>query len=290
MTPAELKTSTALLGFTDTLSDLSDTAEAAFWAALNRALRQVDLLRPRHGTLFLRHTPPVNLADTPHFLVAEGEEKRIVCPGAEGYYFEARGRGSCRVESESGILTLRIVDEETPQVFSGRVTGALTLLFSADADLEVRDLGIYGEVEEEAPLVGGGACVGYDLSALAPDFAALSEPPARWDGTRYVSVPGGYYFEEYDRIYLERRLPGSYRIRYRRAVPTVDENWGDERELPLSPELCDLLPLCLAYYLLLDEEPAAAAEYRALYREHAAMLERAGNGGVPAAYESTNNW
>lgn len=290
MTPAELKTSTALLGFTDTLSDLSDTAEAAFWAALNRALRQVDLLRPRHGTLFLRHTPPVNLADTPDFRVPAGEEKRIACPGASGYYFEARGHGACHVESESGAMTLLIVDEETPQVFSGRVTGNLTLTFSSKADMEIRDLGIYGEGEEESALVGGGACVGYDLTVWAPDFAALSEPPARWDGTRYVSVPAGYYFEGYDRIFLERRLPGTYRIRYRRAMPQVDEGWGDDRELPLSPELCDLLPLCLAYYLLLDEEPTAAAEYRALYREHAAALARAGSGGIPAAYESTNNW
>ena len=66
MTYAELKASTALLGFTDTLDELSDTAEASFRAALGRAAVQVDALRPRTGTVFLTHAPAVNLTDEPH--------------------------------------------------------------------------------------------------------------------------------------------------------------------------------------------------------------------------------
>ena len=288
MTPSNLKTTTALLGFSETLSDLSDGAESAFYAALNRALAELDRLRPRTGTLFLTHAPAENLAEFPHFHLAAGTSRTEAFDAAGAYYFEATGTGECTVCVKDATVVHRFANEPTPRAFAGTVSGSVTLTFSAADDCEIRDFGVY-EIETSAP-VGGGRFVGYALGERLSDFALLAEPPARLQNGVYLPLSDGYYLEDGNRLYLDRALSGDYRIRYRKRAPTVTEETDDESELPLDRDLAELAPLLIAYYLLLDDDPDKALAYLVLYREQANAIRQSDPRTRAGGYYSTNNW
>ena len=291
MTYAELKASTALLGFTDTLDELSDTAEASFRAALGRAVVQVDALRPRTGTLFLTHAPAVNLVDCPHFSLAPGAPRTFTASDAVAYWFEGRGGGTCEVTAgNGGVRHITWDAPETPASFWGIVSGGVTLTFSTENDGSVENLGLYDGTGGVPIPHGGGAYVRYALRDRARDFRALAEPPAVWQEGGYVTMTDGYDTDADGNLYLARRLPGSYRVRYLRAAPVVGDAAGDEDELPLDRDQAELLPLLIAYYLLLDEEPDKAAEYLSLFREGALLVRREATAASPAAYRSVNDW
>ena len=281
MTYAELKASTSLLGFTDTLDELSDTAEASFRAALGRAAVQVDALRPRTGTLFLTHAPAVNLTDEPHFTLAPGTPRTVSRPDAVAYWFEGRGVGTCEVTAgDGGVRRITWDAPETPAPFWGIVGGGVT----------VENLGIYDGAGGVPIPHGGGAYVRYPLRDRAADFRALAEPPALWRDGAYETLTDGYETDPEGNLYLARSLPGSYRVHYLRAVPHIGEDFPEEGELPFDRDQAELLPLLIAYYLLLDEEPDKATEYMNLYREGAILVRRGASAVSPAAYRSVNGW
>lgn len=291
MTYAELKASTALLGFTDTLDELSDTAEASFRAALGRAAVQVDALRPRTGTVFLTHAPAVNLTDEPHFPLTPGAPRTVSHPDAVAYWFEGRGTGTCEVTAGDGSTRHIAWDApETPAPFWGIVSGGVTLVFTGGAGGSVENLGIYDGAGGVPIPHGGGAYVRYPLRDRAADFRALAEPPARWRDGAYETLTDGYETDGEGNLYLARSLPGSYRVHYFRAVPEIGEDFPEGRELPFDRDQAELLPLLIAYYLLLDEEPDKAAEYLNLYREGAVLVRRGAGAAAPAAYRSVNGW
>lgn len=291
MTYAELKASTSLLGFTDTLDELSDTAEASFRAALARAAVQVDALRPRTGTLFLTHAPAANLTDEPHFTLAPGTPRTVSRPDAVAYWFEGRGVGTCEVTAgDGGVRRITWDAPETPAPFWGIVGGGVTLVFASETGGSVENLGIYDGAGGVPIPHGGGAYVRYPLRDRAADFRALAEPPALWRDGAYETLTDGYETDPEGNLYLARSLPGSYRVHYLRAVPHIGEDFPEEGELPFDRDQAELLPLLIAYYLLLDEEPDKATEYMNLYREGAILVRRGASAVSPAAYRSVNGW
>ena len=291
MTYAELKASTSLLGFTDTLDELSDTAEASFRAALGRAAVQVDALRPRTGTLFLTHTPAVNLTDEPHFTLAPGTPRTVSHPDAVAYWFEGRGVGTCEVTAgDGGVRRITWDAPETPAPFWGIVGGGVTLVFASETGGSVENLGSDVGAGGVPIPHGGGAYVRYPLRDRAADFRALAEPPALWRDGAYETLTDGYETDPEGNLYLARSLPGSYRVHYLRAVPHIGEDFPEEGELPFDRDQAELLPLLIAYYLLLDEEPDKATEYMNLYREGAILVRRGASAVSPAAYRSVNGW
>lgn len=289
MTYAELKQGTALLGFTDSLDELSDTAEASFRAALGRAMVQADALRPRTGTLFLTHAPARNLTDCPHFTLVSDMPHEVKVPDAVAYWFEGRGRGTCNILAGDG--SERKIEWDAPDLpapFWGIVGGGVTLTFRGEGAVE--NLGVYDGADGVPIPHGGGAFVRYSLSARALDFRALAEAPAIWQGERYITLTDGYDTDSEGNLYLARNLPGSYRVRYFRTVPVIGEDFGEDDEIPLERDQVELLPLLIAYYLLLDEEPDKATEYLNLFREGALLVRREAVAGRAASYRSVNGW
>ena len=79
-------------------------------------------------------------------------------------------------------------------------------------------------------------------------------------------------------------------MRYFRTVPVIGEDFGEDDEIPLERDQVELLPLLIAYYLLLDEEPDKATEYLNLFREGALLVRREAVAGRAASYRSVNDW
>ena len=202
MTLEECKSATTLLAFAEEMSELHNTAEEAFFAALTRAIWQTEGVRPRTASLVLCHTYPFSQA------------KEV---GEDGY---AR----------------------------------------------------------------------YHLDLLAESFSSLAEPPLFLTSEGYRSLRGGYLWEGGHILSLPTAKEGYVRILYRRCPQTFTPEMPLETVIDLDEDLCQLLPLLVAHYLLLDEEPEKATQYLTLYREQYALARnnRVINNG--ADYYSVNGW
>ncbi len=202
MTLEECKQATTLLAFAEEMSELHNTAEEAFFAALTRAIWQTEGVRPRTASLLLHHTSPFTSS---------------MEVGADGY-------------------------------------------------------------------------VRYALDRLASDFSSLAEPPLYLTEEGYISLRGGYLWEGGCVLSLPREKEGYYRILYRRKPQGFTPEMPLDTVIDLDEELCQLLPLLVAHYLLLDEEPEKAAQYLTLYREQYALIRNRCVTNSGADYYSVNGW
>ena len=58
----------------------------------------------------------------------------------------------------------------------------------------------------------------------------------------------------------------------------------------LDVELCALLPVLIAAYVWIDDEPQKSEYYKYLYSERAAEIERKGKDTSPVIIKSSNGW
>ena len=93
----ELYEAVAKLGFEDSLEDIP-----AFYYAANRAVLQVNALRPLTAILEICERIPKNIAAVRNFERFEhegGEDLIIEAKGpVKAYYFEVFGEGECRID------------------------------------------------------------------------------------------------------------------------------------------------------------------------------------------------
>lgn len=290
MTLDECRNSTALLGFSESLTELDDLAERAFRAALNRAIWEVDALRPRTGILTLSHYPPVNHVRRTEFYHIAGTSDTI-CAMGDAYSFCVSGSGRCTVSNGYRVVEHNFVRGEKPTFISGFLSGVLEITFTGDSNYPVRDLGVWDKgdcIEGEIPRAS--AYVTYPISGFAPDALAILSVPEKWVDGQYIPLSDGYRIT--NRLYLE--LPwnasGEYRITYRCLPPQFAADADFEREIGIDEDLCQLLPLQIAYYLLLDDDPAAAKDYLTQFREGAYRIRANERVRGVALCESVNRW
>ena len=130
----------------------------------------------------------------------------------------------------------------------------------------------------------------YDLGGLASDFMLMTQPPLQLTQKGHIFLRGGYFLENGRALYLPLEREGCYRITYRVTPPIVTAETPLDATLAMDEELCQMLPLLVAHYLLLDEEPEKAQQYLTLYREQYALVRANNVTAQGADYLTTNNW
>ena len=116
----------------------------------------------------------------------------------------------------------------------------------------------------------------YNIKDLAPDFYALSAVYIGSDLKKTYK----YRFVGTDIIILDDE-PGVYTIFYEAYPTRITANTADDYELPLYPEVCELLPWFMASQLYKDDDIATSTIY---WNEFAAMLEE-----IKSNYMSTSS-
>ena len=143
---------------------------------------------------------------------------------------------------------------------------------------------------ENACEVGEDGYVRYQLSQLAMDFSTLAEPPMYLTDGGYITLRGGYLWEGGAILSLPAQNEGYYRLLYRRKPQSFTPETPMDTVIDLDEELCQILPLLVAHYLLLDEEVEKAGQYLTLYREQYALLRNSNVVNRGADYYSVNGW
>ncbi len=130
----------------------------------------------------------------------------------------------------------------------------------------------------------------YDLRRYASDIASVVGAPALVEDGTPIALTSDFVISGAHFLFLSRTLSGDVRVccRIRPTVPTVYDD--PDTALSLDEELCQLLPLLTAHYLLLDDDPEKANHYLSLYREQYALLKTEDSLPTPVKWRSVNNW
>lgn len=301
MNVATLYKQVALLGFEDSLE-----YNNAFYFAANRAVYQVNLLRPHTAEYEIFRHNPKNLLCGDFCTYTRDEDITFEAEGARAYYFEAAGSGMLYLEEYDGgwkLIGERALSSVDFVPYKGfiKADGEFTdkkvrLRFAAHPDGDfiyfVRNAAMYARLysakEEDIP--ENAPWYAYDMAALREDFLALAAPPiCLEDMTRLAA---GYEVDG-ARILLPREAEGSFKVLYRRKPHELTDEGAPEEDvtqIDLDEELCTLLPLLIAAYIWADDEPEKANYYMNLYRERAAEIERETKVTAPAKIINKSGW
>ena len=285
MTLRELKEAVALLGFESNLQDIDDTALFHFRYSLNRALWNVYALRPTKKRYVLHHFPPVNLLPYENRRHKGGVSLELSASGAKAYSFSVSGSGTCTVHDNGQSKTLTW-QNQTEKTYAGLLVGPHSrLVFTGEYDYMVRFPAMWdrcesGRVEDILP---GDTERGYHLPSLVDDFWRLDESPFV-EHYPHAKVECGVS------VWLPMCEAGIYRIRYLAKCQSISENDTDSTLIALDDDLCQLLPLLVASYLCLDDDPNKATYYYRQFSEGCARISAERAPTSPPLFVSHNHW
>ena len=300
----ELYEAVAKLGFEDNLEDTS-----AFFSAANRAMLQINALRPLTAILEIYERVPENVAavrDFERFEHVGGED--LIIEGkatAKAYYFEALGEGECRIDIYDSDIGEWVMIDSIPFVTASfekrkghiKPDGVFTnkpvrLRFIGDYDYSVRCVALFDKVysSDATKTPELSEYMRYDLNVMCPGFIGLADNPLL---PGYERLRGKYFIEDNGVLLVPREYCEDLKIKYKRAPARLvwkNAPTADETEIELDPELSELVPLLTAAYIWADEGDGKYAFYLELYRERAAEIERRHKSRAPAEYKITGGW
>lgn len=292
----ELYRQVAQLGFESGLEDNN-----RFYYAVNRALFQVAALRPEIKSCTINHRPFRNLLGNTFAPVSRATELVYVSyKPAKAFYFEAHGRGQMIVEKyedeEWSIInncTFSSVNSFSP--CKGLIeanSNPVRLRFIGDYYYTVRNVALYGYIfsADKNDIPAYEPYTRYDISKMVDDFLVLASPPiVEKDNER---LNQGYDVEGYTTVLLPHDVEGCYSVRYAHKPDKIETDIAadDDTNIDLGEELCSLLPLLVASYIWVEDEPEMANYYLNLYRERAADIERREKVLQPVTIRNATGW
>lgn len=299
----ELYSQVAQLCFESSLED-----DDRFYFAANRALLQVNSLRPAMASYVINHKPMANLIKEADFKPREKMDD--ICyeaSDAKAYYFEADGNGVVYIERYDEAKAMWMIVGEVDLAGRRRftayrgfikdgasfVSGKIRLRFSGDYLYWVKNVALYKYIlsDSAVDIPAYEPYVRYDLGEL-DDFLSLASPPITEDED-YERLHGDYDVEGGRAILLPYSVSGCYKVLYKRRPAEIINDGAaasNESKIELDEELCSLMPVLIASYVYLDDEPEKAEYYLSLYRERVAAITATQEHLKPCKMRSSDDW
>lgn len=323
MTLLQLYNSVAQLGFEDSLDD---GGTIRFLQAANRAMLQVNEIRPRKKLFTLNHIDTARLVSVRADWVDVDEEISFVSDDAKAIYFEACGEGEAKIDiyyqmNVDGVWEDKSMSALEPIIFktngfapfkrivsfgdkyiteiiksnnneNKRYIG-VRITFRGNNAFTVRNLAMYHTIysSEDERIPEFGTSIQYDMTKLVPDFLRF--------GTPLTVVRNGAFLTESNysiiggnRLVLPQSGFGAYNVEYiyKPQQFSYTDDITDETQINLDDDLCALLPLLIASYIWLDDEPEKAQYYLNLYTERSFAISNATRANSTLPFISVNGW
>ena len=308
MTVKELYDSVAELGFE---TELESERINGFFLAANRAITQINRIRPATSVYKLNHFPLENrLSEETYEPVCKDSEALIFnADGARSYYFECNGNGIATIEksTDSGqtwetIKAIDLVSEKGQfEKYRGLILdgdspylGMVRIKFSGDYIYWVQNVAMYGSLRSANPddVPAFSKYVAYDIASLTDDFVSFVCPPIR-DATRGKGfiLNTDYFVEGASKILIPASFVGVYEVEYYRQTQKLSQNDDMETvEIDLDSELSCLMPNLVASYIWADDEPTKAEYYLELYNAQVAEILSRQKDLKPVVYRNKTGW
>ena len=312
MKVSELYAQVAQLGFEDSLD-----SDKRFRFATERAIYQINGIRPHISSIDIVHFPPVNLlapaTPSPFNLITSSDGTYAVeAEGAKAFYFEVMGNGVATIAIKrkvvedsgnapisSGYDTFKIEEFDSStslKAYKGAIANpegeAVNIAFESNGMLCLRSIALYDNVFSEADIPDYTPYTRYNLADIAEDFLAFDSPPVVEDSGN-APISSGYDIEGNSLLLSRAAEKGVYKVYYRRKpkMPSKDIKPSSNSELiDLDEELCSALPLLVASYIWLEDEPDRASYYKSLYNERIAEINQNKRDFKVAKIINTNGW
>lgn len=267
------------------LVDLNDGEnieyDTTFITAANLALDHISRIVPEERTAYIQAVAPVVafLGDVDTGGIYRTEGVRAIA-------LRAMGRGKLLINGEQAAAWRSAGKYTDVRVYLEGATDA-TISFEGVAG-SVKDLAVwahdYGSVDD-IPVYGH--TVRYDMRRVVSDYGGHACTPIDVATGReirrcivespYIMLPPAYVGE------------ASVIYRHRPLHITLDDVKNDI-DIDIAPEYEDLIPLCMAYYVWLEDEPNKAAFFLARFNEAASLARQSHRRPGSDTVISYNGW
>lgn len=294
---SECKQAVAQLGFEDTVE-----SEERFVYALNRAVVEINRIRPKEGIFRVYHMPLKNV-ELKHTRIPKGETREI----------SGIGNGiAIHVGSGSVTASTYGANETTPEDIT-TITGTGDK-FIKDFTQDVKRIAlyankdsfvVYAKIIEGMPTDISSSDIkkafisqienSYDLKTKTNDFLSFFPNPevVRAD-TRETLVRDKDFAILHDNATLllsPALADGVYEIKYQAMPETVAlESYDETKSIDLDSELVELVPLLTAVYTYMEEEPEKTAICLKRYQEQREEIRYRGIGRGDISYVNKSGW
>ncbi len=308
MTIKELYDSVAELGFE---TELESERLNGFILAANRAIVQINRIRPATSIYKLNHFPLVNkLSESTYEPVCKDDEALIFSTdGAKSYFFECNGNGIATIEKSTDfgetwetLAAVELVSEKGQfEKYRGLILdgdkpylGLVRIKFSGDYIYWVQNVAMYGSLLSADPesIPAFSKYISYDIASLTDDFVSFVCPPitdAQRDKGFILNTD--YFVEGASKILIPASIKGVYDVVYNRQNKQLSLNDDmEETNIDLDSELCCLMPNLVASYIWADDEPTKAEYYLTLYNAQVAEIMAKEKSLKPVVYRNKTGW
>ena len=308
MTIKELYDSVAELGFE---TELESERLNGFILAANRAIVQINRIRPATSIYKLNHFPLVNkLSESTYEPVCKDDEALIFSTdGAKSYFFECNGNGIATIEKSTDfgetwetLAAVELVSEKGQfEKYRGLILdgdkpylGLVRIKFSGDYIYWVQNVAMYGSLLSADPesVPAFSKYISYDIASLTDDFVSFVCPPitdAQRDKGFILNTD--YFVEGASKILIPASIKGVYDVVYNRRNKQLSLNDDmEETNIDLDSELCCLMPNPVASYIWADDEPTKAEYYLTLYNAQVAEIMAREKNLKPVVYRNKTGW
>ena len=308
MTIKELYDSVAELGFE---TELESERLNGFILAANRAIVQINRIRPATSIYKLNHFPLVNkLSESTYEPVCKDDEALIFSTdGAKSYFFECNGNGIATIEKSTDfgetwetLAAVELVSEKGQfEKYRGLILdgdkpylGLVRIKFSGDYIYWVQNVAMYGSLLSADPesVPAFSKYISYDIASLTDDFVSFVCPPitdAHRDKGFILNTD--YFVEGASKILIPASIKGVYDVVYNRQNKQLSLNDDmEETNIDLDSELCCLMPNLVASYIWADDEPTKAEYYLTLYNAQVAEIMAKEKSLKPVVYRNKTGW
>lgn len=308
MTIKELYDSVAELGFE---TELESERLNGFILAANRAIVQINRIRPATSIYKLNHFPLVNkLSESTYEPVCKDDEALIFSTdGAKSYFFECNGNGIATIEKSTDfgetwetLAAVELVSEKGQfEKYRGLILdgdkpylGLVRIKFSGDYIYWVQNVAMYGSLLSADPesVPAFSKYISYDIASLTDDFVSFVCPPitdAQRDKGFILNTD--YFVEGASKILIPASIKGVYDVVYNRQNKQLSLNDDmEETNIDLDSELCCLMPNLVASYIWADDEPTKAEYYLTLYNAQVAEIMAREKNLKPVVYRNKTGW
>lgn len=176
------------------------------------------------------------------------------------------------------------------EALTTRYTGAVIITFKGEYAYTIRNLAMYHTLlsDDKERIPESNALIQYDMSKLVPDFQRFGSPPLIIHQGNIVL--GSAYTIVGNRLALAQSGFGAYEIEYVAKPQQIEykNEIPDSVQIELDEDLAALLPVLVASYIWLDDEPEKAQYYYNMYAQRAAELSRATRGDGTLPFVSVN--
>lgn len=313
----DLYNAVSQLGFEDTLGD---DGTSRFIYATNRALSEINALRPRRKLVTINHAVPANLLESLPTQIEKQDKKTFSAKNAKSFYFEVCGKGTYKVcmrtkktiagdtQIDDIVAKTGSFDFRTFTAIKGTIkykgafvnnatepnhvfTGEIILEFDGEYDYTIRNVALYDRVfsDNEDDIVPYSDKVPYCMTKIVDDFERFDSSPLELSSERYLN--DDFSILNGDTILLPLDKQGAYNINYIKKARLFDPsafNYGDN--IDLDEELAQLMPNLVAAYVWLDDEAEKAQYYMTLYMQRAASVQRESKDLTPVLFQSVYGW